>query len=104
MSFGLTEVHLNVLRTIFQKYPLVNQVKIFGSRAKGSYNDRSDIDLVVVNSPIDRFTLSKIQMEFYESNIPFMLDIQLFESIKNQELVEHIQRIGKIIYQKSIVS
>lgn len=100
MNFGLTENQLHTIQSVFEKYPIVDEVFIYGSRAKGNFSERSDVDLAVVTSESDRFTLSKIQIDFYESDIPFLFDIQDFKRLKNQDLIEHIQRIGKRIYKK----
>ena len=45
MPFGLNQKTINQLNSVFQKYPEINQVKIYGSRAVGSYRKGSDIDL-----------------------------------------------------------
>ena len=89
------------LKTIFDKYPNIKKVILYGSRAKGTNTKRSDIDLVIANSQLDRFTLSNIKSEIEESDIPNLVDIQLLEEIDNQELLDHINRVGKVVYYKS---
>ncbi len=100
MQFGLNENNIKLITSVFQKYPTINEVVIYGSRAKGNYTERSDIDLVVKNSPIDRHIISKILMDLNDSDLPYLLDIQSFEAIKNQQLLEHINRVGQLLYKK----
>ena len=100
MQFGLNENNIKLITSVFQKYPSINEVVIYGSRAKGNYSERSDIDLVVKNSPIDRHIISKILMDLNDSDLPYLLDIQSLEAIKNQQLLEHISRVGQLFYKK----
>ncbi|MBS3779596.1 MAG: nucleotidyltransferase domain-containing protein, partial [Desulfovermiculus sp.] len=51
MSFGLDERTLEKLRSVFARYEPVQEVIIYGSRAKGTYVPSSDIDLVVKSFP-----------------------------------------------------
>ncbi|RYG29025.1 MAG: nucleotidyltransferase domain-containing protein, partial [Chitinophagaceae bacterium] len=94
MQFGLSEHSYAIIRNIFEKYPALRKVIIYGSRAKGSHNERSDVDLVITDSEIDRHTLGNILLDINDSDFPFTADLQLLESIKNRKLTEHIQRVG----------
>ncbi|MBK9151600.1 MAG: nucleotidyltransferase domain-containing protein [Saprospiraceae bacterium] len=85
---------------VFRQFNQVNEVILYGSRASGSCHERSDIDLVIRNSHIDRHTLGYIKMELDNSDIPFLVDIQIFEKIKNPALIDQILKTGKVIYKK----
>ena len=89
------------LKTILDKYPGIKKVILYGSRAKGTNTKRSDIDLVIADSQVDRVTLGNIEYEIEESDIPNLVDIQLLEEVDNLELLDHIDRVGKVIYRKS---
>ena len=103
MDFGLTQEQINHLIAIFKKYLKSGKVIIYGSRAKGNFTSRSDIDLVIKNSKtIDMQLLANLKEEIQESDLPYLVDIQFFETIKNVELIEHIIRVGKVLYQKDI--
>lgn len=45
MPFGLSEEILTLLTDFFARYPEIEQVKIYGSRARGDHEKGSDIDL-----------------------------------------------------------
>ena len=98
---ALPETIVDQLKIIFEKYPPVKEVILYGSRAKGTNTKRSDIDLVIANSQLDRVTLSNIKSEIEESDIPNLVDIQLLEEIDNQDLLDHINRVGKVVYCRS---
>jgi predicted nucleotidyltransferase len=99
-SFGINELSINILKNIFSKYENIKEVNLYGSRAKGNYHDRSDVDLVICNSNIDRQLLGNLILEINNSNFPYMVDIQVFENLKNEKLIEHINRVGKVFYKK----
>ena len=48
MKYGLSAEIINQLQTVFQGYPDIESVYMFGSRAAGTFRDGSDIDLAVV--------------------------------------------------------
>jgi predicted nucleotidyltransferase len=104
MDFGLTQEQTEIIFAIFEKYLSTGiEVIVYGSRAKGNYTNRSDIDLVIKNDEnIDTGLLEKINEEIEESDFPYLADIQLFETIKNPQLIQHINRAGKILWKKSI--
>ena len=102
MDFGLSLQQKNELIAIFEKFLPEGRVIVYGSRAKGNYTDRSDIDLIIKqqNQNINRDLLEEIKEEIEESDFPYLVDMQLFETIKNNKLLQHIDRIGKIFYEK----
>lgn len=99
-EFGITEEGRKILTEIFGSYSEVSKVLVFGSRAKGTFGERSDLDMVVMD-PIDRRTLGNLWMDISESDLPFTVDLQIWNAIRNANLKEHINRVGKIIYAKS---
>ena len=99
-NFGLKEEEEQLLKSIFSKYDSLNKVIVYGSRAKGTFNERSDIDLVITESNIERPLIGQIISEINNSNFPYLVDLQDFSSLKNQQLIEHINRVGKVFYSR----
>ncbi|MBB1127217.1 nucleotidyltransferase domain-containing protein [Thiospirillum jenense] len=100
MAFGLSDNTLVIVRTILQQYPSIEQAIIYGSRAKGNYRNGSDIDLTLIGSTLDYHTLFDVADAFDDSDIPYTVDVSLFEKINNPDLREHIQRVGQVLYQR----
>jgi predicted nucleotidyltransferase len=98
--FGLKEEEEQILKSIFSKYENLNKVVVYGSRAKGTFNERSDVDLVITESNIDRPLIGQIISEINNSNFPYLVDLQDFSKLKNQQLIEHIHRVGKVFYNR----
>jgi predicted nucleotidyltransferase len=99
-NFGLKEEEEQLLKSIFSKYDSLNKVIVYGSRAKGTFNERSDLDLVITESNIDRSLIGQIISEINNSNFPYLLDLQDFSTLKNKQLIDHIDRVGKVFYSR----
>lgn len=92
MKFGLPDELILDIKKVFNKFN-IDDVHIFGSRAKGNYKNGSDIDLAIMNNINDN-ELSKIIYEIDELNSPYKFDILIYNNITNKDLKEHIQRVG----------
>lgn len=97
-QFGLSQQQYAELLSILMQFPAIESVILFGSRAKGTLHERSDIDLAITGKLLDRHQLAEIMMAFDESDLPFKVDIQLLTDIQNPALLAHISRVGKVIY------
>ncbi len=98
--FGLKEEHINSIQSILKKYSNVEKAFIYGSRAKGNYENGSDIDLSLEGGKLDYTTLLKIESDLDNLNLPYQIDLSIYHNIKNQDLKDHITRIGQIFYEK----
>lgn len=100
-SFGLSQSSMTILTDIFVKTQQINKVLLYGSRAKGNFNSRSDIDLVLIGAQLNRRIVGRTISEVNDSNFPHTVDIQNLDDIKNQNLLEHVVRVGQIYYLKA---
>ena len=101
MNTGLNGKNQLILSDIINKYIKSGSVIIYGSRAKGDFTERSDVDIAVKNCPgIDDRLVAEITDEIDESDFPFLADIQIYENIRNSKLRDHIDRAGIIFLSK----
>ena len=100
MKYGLKESVLGSIVDVFARYAKIDKVLLYGSRAKGNYKKGSDIDLALVGENINMQDLHKILLELDELYLPYGFDLVIFEKIKNEDLVGHVNRIGIPIYHK----
>lgn len=98
-AFGLTDRDMNTVEDIFRKYPDIQTVVIFGSRAKGTYKHGSDIDLAVMDQGITDTLIRNIQSEFEDSSLPYFVDLINYHNLTHSDLKNHIDRIGVPFYQ-----
>lgn len=100
-DFGLPAATLACIRDILAGCPAVERAIVYGSRAKGSHRRGSDIDLTLIGDGLGFRDLARLAAQLDESPIPYIVDLSLFAQIDNPQLVEHIQRVGKLFYQRA---
>lgn len=76
----------------------IKKIILFGSRAKGTFRKGSDIDIAVINDGLTLEELNQIRVDVEELILPFKIDIIDYNKIKNQDLKEHIERVGKVLF------
>lgn len=92
--YGLKENLLNELRRIAKEQD-VSTLLLFGSRARGDYRERSDIDLAVIGGNAARFAL-----EVEETPTLLEFDVVDMNHRVQKELKESIEREGIVLYEK----
>ena len=100
MEFGLSQEHITKIRGVFNNYPEVEKVIIYGSRAMGNYKPYSDIDLTIESTSTDLALQFRIETELDDLMLAYKIDLSLFKTISNPDLVEHIERVGKVFFDK----
>lgn len=99
--FGLSEATLTQIQDVFRHHPEVEKVLIYGSRAKDNYRPGSDIDLTMQGSQLDLKLLNKISNEIDDLLLPYTVDLSIHHQIDNQDLLDHIERVGQVFLMKS---
>jgi predicted nucleotidyltransferase len=100
-DYGITEKSMELLLDTFSKYPQIEEVILFGSRAKGNYKKGSDIDIAIKGKQCSADLALKLQSYINEELlIPYMVDIVDYQSLNHVELKNHIDRVGKSIYHR----
>ena len=102
MKFGLQEETIDSITGCLAKNHRIEKAIIYGSRAKGNYRKGSDIDLVLKGESLNINDVLKLENELDELLLPYLFDISILHQIKNPELLEHINRIGKVFYKSTI--
>lgn len=101
MNLGLTEADLNYIVDSIKKFPEIEKAIIFGSRAKGNYKPGSDIDIAIVGVQITFDTISALHSMLEEHGpLPYLFDIVDYTHLEHEDLKEHIDRVGKLIFEK----
>jgi predicted nucleotidyltransferase len=101
LQFGLKPAVIAQMNAVFACFPEVGQVILYGSRAKGNVKPGSDIDLCLVGEGLSMPTLLKIDTALDDLLLPYKIDLSIRDHIDNAALLSHIQRAGKIFYQRS---
>lgn len=102
-AFGLSPATLAKIRHTLAQHPNIQRAVIYGSRAKGNYKPGSDIDLTLFAVPgqdIDYRELADILDEVDDLLLPYTMDLSVFDKLNHEGLREHIERVGKVFYER----
>lgn len=91
----LSSTVLNDLKRLAEKYD-IEKIILFGSRARGTNNSRSDIDLAVKGGNVRDFSFDVEE----EVRTLLMFDVVDLDGNISEELDEEIKRDGIVIYEK----
>lgn len=102
VNIGLSESELQQVQRILGLFPHIEEVFLFGSRARGDYKRGSDIDLSVKGEQLTREDIASLLVAFDASLLPYFVDVVRYSSLKNTALKEHIDRFGIPIYRRTV--
>ena len=90
METGLSEQSLRAIADVVYSNAHVQDAKIFGSRAIGTFHKGSDIDICLFGGELTISDINRISSELDDLNIPEIVDLVNFRTIKNENLLKHI--------------
>lgn len=102
MKYGLSDKTIGQIQTLLSNFPEVEKAVLYGSRAKGNFKQGSDIDLTLYGSALSLKTLHKVEDNLDELLLPYKIDLSIFEHIADPDVIEHIQRVGVVFYEKCV--
>ena len=88
---------LEMMRGVFRRHGEITSASLSGSRAKGTHTARSDVDLVVTGN-VPPLSAEAVAAELEELPLPYRFDVHSLQHIQHQPLLEHIRRVGIVIY------
>lgn len=91
---GLNPTMTQAVREIIGNDPRVRRVVLFGSRAKGTHREGSDIDLAVFGEGLTQIHAAQWRDELEERLFPWSVDVVVVDSETHRPLLEHIDRVG----------
>lgn len=96
MKYNLPDRVLRELSSFARKYSVM-KIVLFGSRARGTNTERSDIDIAVYGGEFDQFYWD------VKENIHslLMFDIIQADAAISDELKQEIEKDGVTIYEKT---
>ncbi len=101
MQYGLTQEIIEKISNVYARFPEVEKVVLYGSRAKGNYKNGSDIDFTLYGTALTPDLRANIAMALDDLMLPYTIDLSFFDELENAELREHIKRVGKVFYEKT---
>ncbi len=103
--YGISEKSFLLIISAITRYPEVDEVVIFGSRANGSCREGSDIDLAIKGEHCNRRIAIDLQAHLNEElPIPYKVDVVSYNDIKNLALKDQIDKTGQLFFSSSAVT
>jgi len=98
-DIGLTPHEIDLIRGVFHRFPVIREIALYGSRAKGTYRPESDIDFALAGVD-DDVQAEAVADELDELPLPYRFDVKAYGGIKYSPLREHIARVGISLYRR----
>lgn len=92
---GIKKKVIEELKIIAEKCN-IEKIILFGSRARGDFKERSDIDLAVLGEETDKFSILADE----ETSTLLKYDIVDLNKPVQEELLESIKKEGIVLYEK----
>lgn len=91
---GLSEEVISQLVNIIRECKKVTDVIIYGSRAKGTYKEFSDIDITLKGDELERSDLYPILERIDDLYLPYEIDLSIYAQLDYMPLIEEIDKHG----------
>lgn len=98
--YGLEAEDVKRIISVIASFPEVEKAILYGSRAKGNYREGSDIDICLVGGRLNLSVMNAISQSIYDLGLPYLFDTAIYHQVSNPDLLEHINRVGIILFDR----
>lgn len=103
--YGIYQRSFSLILEEISKFPQIEQILLFGSRAMGNYKKGSDIDLALKGAEVTCSILTQITGRLNEEiDIPYKCDVVHWDTLQSAPLRKHILEEGIVIYKRDVHS
>lgn len=100
-NFGISKLSTEIILETIAQFEEIERVVIFGSRAMGHFKKGSDVDLAIYGASLGEDTSLNLAASLNEkAPTPYYFDIVAPAFLSNQNLIQHIDRVGKEFYSR----
>ena len=98
---GLRDFEITAMERAIWAFPEIDQLVLFGSRAQGSFQHSSDVDLAIYGGSLTDRLIGQFHAVLTEG-LPFPKHVDVIDPSQPwaEELVKSIERDGIVIYDK----
>jgi predicted nucleotidyltransferase len=101
MQYGLRNETIEAIQNAISKIDTIEKVVLYGSRAQGNYRKGSDIDITLFGEELTlNNSVYPLMDEIEELYLPYSFDFSIYSHIDNGDLLDHIERVGKVFYER----
>lgn len=98
-DFGLPQITIDELLAYFNTKPFIQKVYIFGSRAKGTYHNGSDIDFAILTD--DHKNCHRISAELDDLPTPYKFDVIDYKNLTHTGMKNSIDTDGILFFERT---
>jgi predicted nucleotidyltransferase len=98
LMYGLSPSIIADMSAVFAQYPAIEKVLLFGSRAKNTWKDGSDIDLAVMGPTLSDPDFTKLWNQLDDLPLVFKVDCLHWDRLSNLTLKDKILKEGREFY------
>lgn len=91
---GLSEEDISRLVGSIRECKKVEDIILYGSRAKGTFKRFSDIDMTLKGEGLKRDDLYPILERIDDLYLPYEIDLSIYSDLDYQPLIDEIDRYG----------
>ncbi|MCF2446054.1 nucleotidyltransferase domain-containing protein [Dyadobacter sp. CY345] len=84
MEYGLKENIIQRIQSVLSNFPEIEEVTLYGSRAKGNYKNGSDIDLTLKGKNLTLLILGKVDEQLDDLLLPYTFDLSIYHQINSR--------------------
>lgn len=100
MNDGLKASDRLAIIDILRSHQAIEKAVLFGSRAMGTFTPESDIDICLYGDTLTLTDQAGLAARMEALPIPQRVDLLRHRTIRNKDLLDHIHREGKLLYEK----
>jgi predicted nucleotidyltransferase len=100
-THGLNPKTIERVQSVLVRFPEVERALLFGSRAKGTHQPGSDIDLALIGQGLDWRKLGQIDDALDDLLLPYRFSLVGLSDRTDADLAAHIHRVGQRFYERT---
>lgn len=90
----------NFFVTLSKQFPRISKIVLFGSRARGDFNEKSDFDIAVYGG-LDFQDKLKIRDKIEEWPFVYKIDLTFMDELTDSGMLSNIEKDGIVIVSKA---
>ena len=99
-QFGIDKSDIKNIVAILKENNKVQKIILFGSRAKSTHSNGSDIDIALKGNNLNTNDVLSLSVELDELDLPYKIDLVIYDRIEEKSLKEHIDRAGAVLFER----
>jgi uncharacterized protein len=99
-QYGIPRADLTALIAELTRNINIYEILLFGSRAKGTFSNGSDIDIALKGNNLCLKDILDASAEIEKLLLPYKLDLVIYNRINEPALIDHIDRVGIVLFKR----